>query len=371
MYDFSKQVRKFHKTHVRLTDAQRSDMRNRRQTNLDRIAAGLAELGKPAFVETINQGGYAQKTMTQPPEADEESRYDIDLGVVFNEDDTVGPRITRGWVRDAIARKATNMKHDPESKKNCVRVIYAAGYQCDFPVLRRHWDDAAGWLYELASGDDWIASDPRSMNAWVDEQVLAKSPETSGSRQLRRIIRLGKFFAKTHANRRNRKFPGGLVATALFVDAFVSREGRDDEAFGETLRAISYRSKHNLVYANGVQISGEKDVDRIGRLIEEAKAAIEELDKLSSSDTTESDARAAWKTVFRHSFFDEEETKAAAEGVYGALETKGALTGAVIAAPFIASKAAAALSNDERMERVESAVRARNENGGGGKPWAP
>src|SRR5206468_12100727 len=135
-------------------------------TNLERVEHGLDELDKPGFVETINQGGYPQKTMTQPPEADQESRYDIDLGVVFEADDAAGPRTTRGWVRDAIARKATNMKNEPESKKKCVRVIYSAGYQCDFPVFRRRANQS-GWSYELSSGDEWVASDPQSMNVWI------------------------------------------------------------------------------------------------------------------------------------------------------------------------------------------------------------
>lgn len=368
MYDYSKQITKFHGDHVRLTDPQRANMRNRRQTNLERIEKGLEELGKPAFAETINQGGYAQKTMTQPPEADQESRYDIDLGVVFEEEDAAGPRTTRGWVRDAIARKASNMKNEPETKKKCVRVIYADGYQCDFPVFRRRWIEG-GWCYELSSADEWIASDPRSMNTWIDQQVSVKSPETSGSYQLRRAIRMGKFFAKTHANRLNRKFPGGLVATALFIEAYVSIEGRDDEAFRETLRAISYRSKHSPVYANGVQVSDDKDTDRVGRLIDEAKASVEELDKLDADDATESDARMAWKKVFRHSFFDEV-VKEAANSAFAPLEKRSALGGAGLAAPFVASQAAAALSDGERTERMESAVRARKESGGGGKPWS-
>jgi hypothetical protein len=57
MYDFLKQITKFHEDHVRLTNDQRADMRSRRQTNLERIEEGLEELDKPAFVETINQGG--------------------------------------------------------------------------------------------------------------------------------------------------------------------------------------------------------------------------------------------------------------------------------------------------------------------------
>jgi hypothetical protein len=179
---------------------------------------------------------------------------------------------------------------------------------------------------------------------------------------------MGKFFAKTHSARLNCKFPNGLVATALFIEAYVPIEGRDDEAFRETLRAISYRSKYSPVYANGVQVSDEKDTDRIGRLIEEAKASVVELGKLDSGNTTASDAGKAWKKVFRHSFFDEVEE--AANSAFVPLEKKSALAGMVVAAPFVASQTAAALSEGERAERMESAIRARKERGGGGKPWS-
>ncbi|WP_205961472.1 hypothetical protein, partial [Paracoccus endophyticus] len=42
----------------------------------------------------------------------------------------------------------------------------------------------------------------------------------------------------------------------------------------QTLRALSNRSKHSPVYANGIQVSDEKDVDRIGRLIDQAKESV-------------------------------------------------------------------------------------------------
>src|SRR5690606_31751012 len=112
---------------------------------------------------------YAQKTMVQPPEADQESRYDIDLGMVFDEAEAAAPRTTRGWVRDAIARKASNLKNEPLIKKKCVRVIYADGYQCDFPVFRRRWTGTR-WAYELSDGDEWVSSDPAAINKWIDLQ---------------------------------------------------------------------------------------------------------------------------------------------------------------------------------------------------------
>ena len=342
-------------------------MKNRREINLGRIKNGLADLNKPEVVDTINQGGYAQKTMTQPPEADQESRYDIDLGVVFEEGEAAGPRTTRGWVRDALARKATNMKNAPESKKKCVRVIYADGYQCDFPVFRRSLTGTE-WKYELSAGDDWDASDPKSMNAWIETKVSDRSPETSGSYQLRRIIRFGKFYTKTHSARLNLKFPGGLVATALFIDAYVPVEGRDDQAFRETLRNISLRFKYLPVYANGVQVSDDKDIDRIGRLIEEAKASVEELEKLDNVGTTGSDACKAWKKVFRHSYFDEiEEEAMGTSSPTGATSTAGAGLAAI---PFITPENAFGLPDTEKMERLESVVSKRRESGRGSKPWS-
>lgn len=369
MFDYASEIAGFHAECVRLTNPQRADMRSRRQTNLDRVKNGLKELEKPAYVDTINQGGYAQKTMIQPPEADQESRYDIDLGIVFEEADAAGPRTTRGWVRDAIAHKATNMKNAPESKKKCVRVVYADGYQCDFPVFRRRLKQSGNdYIYELSSGDDWVASDPRSMNNWIEKQVCDRSPEKAGSYQLRRIIRLGKFFSKTHANRLSRQFPSGLVATSLFINCYVPIEGRDDESFRETLRHLSARSQYEIAWANGVQVSDAKDVERIRRLIEQAGASVQDLDHLEASDVTESDARKAWKKVFCHSYFDE----LVEEAVTGSSTASDQLfaASAGLAAPFIASQAAAALSSQERSARLDAAVNVRRESGGGSKPWS-
>jgi hypothetical protein len=365
MYDFSKKVRKFHEDHVRLTSGEQSDMRTRRERNLKRIEDGLAELDKPKVAETINQGGYAQRTMTQPPENDADSRYDIDLGIVFEQDDAKTPRTTRDWVRQAIARKGSGFKNDPVTKKKCVRVVYSNGYQCDFPVFRRRWTEV-GYRYELSSGDGWVASDPAAMNEWIKNKV-AISPVSDGSYQLRRIIRYGKFYSKTHAHRMRASFPGGLVATAIFIECYVEVDGRDDQSIRETLRNISLRSKYAPVYANGVQVSDDKDIERIGRLIGQAKASAEELDKLDG-DVSEKEARKAWRRVFVHSFFDEpkEDVSSTAKG---ALEKKSALSSS-LAAPALASGIAAALSDDARADRLRVAAEVRKSEGTTSKPWA-
>src|SRR5438874_1083304 len=192
MYDCSKMISKFHAEHVRLTTGERKDMKKRRDTNVDRVKAGLQENSKPQIVEVISQGGYAMKTMTQPPEASD-WRYDIDQGLVFEEADAKGPRTTRGWVRDALEKKATNVKGDPEDKGKCVRIEYSEGYQCDFPVFRRI-AQGDGYTYQVALNDEWVPSAPQQMNEWFEREVVNLSPEGSGSYQLRRIVRLMKYF---------------------------------------------------------------------------------------------------------------------------------------------------------------------------------
>ncbi|MGF1614281.1 MAG: hypothetical protein ACFCVA_10335 [Gammaproteobacteria bacterium] len=103
-------------------------------------------------------------------------------------------------------------------------------------------------------------------------------------------------------------------------------------------------------------------MDRIQRAIDEAKAAVEQLDGLDGSTVTKKDARKAWEKVFRHSFFDEPAT---ATNSLAGLETKSALS-----TPALSLGALVGLSQEAKAERMQSAVDARISQGGGAKPWA-
>ena len=352
MFDSSKLIGNFHDAHVNLTRELRQDMHSRRDANLDRIKAGLKELDKPSTAEAINQGGNAMQTMTQQPEADSETRYDIDVGIVFEAADSLTPSTTKSWVRDAIAKKATNLKNEPEAKKKCVRVIYADGYQCDFPILKRE-QILGKYKYWIATGTEWLETDPKAINEWFESVVKEKSPEDSGF-QLRRIARFVKYFCKVHSHRTRTKLPAGLVATALAVECYVAAAGRDDESLYATLKALSNRSQSLPVLANGGQVSGEKDKDRIKRLKDAAIDAVEALDALQNANVTDADARKAWKKVFRHSFFDEQSTKAA-------LETKSA-----VSAPSII----VGISPEEKLRRAQAAAAQAAGSGAQTRPWS-
>lgn len=246
-------------------------------------------------------------------------------------------------------------KNTPAAKPKCVRVIYANGYQCDFPVFRRR-EEWGSFVYEIAINDEWVASDPKAINAWFEEIVAALNPASDNGHQLRRIVRMIKFFAKVHARRRRVKFPAGLVATALAVECYHPVPDRDDEALYWTLNTLSKRLDSLPVMANGVQVSEERDIDRIARLVEEAKAAINTLGILHEADASETDARKAWKQVFRHSFFNEPSK---------ALEQKSAL-----ATPTLLSSVVAGLDPAEKVRRAEAAVRWTQERNLGTQPWA-
>jgi len=126
---------------------------------------------------------------------------------------------------------------------------------------------------------------------------------------------------------------------------------------------LSGRSQFLPVFANGVQVSDEKDIDRIKRLADAAGEAVEALYDLAYKIDNASDSVAAkaWKKVFRHTYFDD-----VTESKSAGLETKSALGGTVAS---VASPAIAALGIAEKSRRAEAAVQAIRETGRDTKPW--
>ena len=180
MFDCSDDVLAYHDEKVTLPQAERTAMRDRRDSNRDRLRKGLKDSNKPAPREFVSQGSYSMKTMAQHREND----YDIDDGVYFSKDVLVGDRgaemsslQARQMVRDAI--DDGSFKTSPEVRKHCVRVSYAAGYRVDVPVYRRvATKDAWGretFHHELASSD-WKRSDARDVTEWFEKENERQSP---------------------------------------------------------------------------------------------------------------------------------------------------------------------------------------------------
>lgn len=318
MFDCSDDVLAHHDEKVTLPQAERTDMRNRRDANRDRLKKGLKDKGKPSPREFVSQGSYAMKTMVQHPKKD----YDIDDGVYFDKEDLVGDRgaemtalQTRQMVRDAL--DDGSFKTPPEVRNNCVRVYYEAGYCVDVPVYRRiSAKDAWGnvtYTYELAS-TDWKRSDARSVTEWFENENTRQSPDTDNGRQLRRIVRQIKKYANSRESWTG-QILSGFGITKLVTECFRTDVYREDRALYETMKAIRDRLKWSLVVQHPVlpneTITKGTDDARARFLRDRLSEAIDTLAPLFDTDCTRTKALKCWDKVFATTLFsDRDEAKA-------------------------------------------------------------
>lgn len=310
MFDCSKEVLGYHNDEVTLPQAQRDEMRGRRNSNRTRVRKGLAENNDPAPREFASQGSYAMKTMVQHPEND----YDIDDGIYFEKDDLKGQNgaeksalQARQMVRDAVDDGC--FKRSPEARKNCVRVYYEAGYHVDIPVYRRvvttNWLGGEEEHYELAA-TEWKRSDARDVTEWFNGENRRQSPDTSNGRQLRRMCREIKKFSQSRSSWKS-QIAGGFMITKLVTECYKANALREDTALYDTMRAIRDRLNYNLVVKHPVTpnetITKGSEDPKARFLREKLSEALIWLDVLFSPNCTRKDALAAWDKVFNTTYF--------------------------------------------------------------------
>ena len=310
MFDCSKDIIAHHDEKVTLPQPERDEMRERRNSNRDRLKRGLKSAGKPAAREFVSQGSYGMRTMTQHPE----KNYDIDDGVYFDRDGLVGPRgadmtalQARQFVRDAV--DDGSFSRSPEVRNNCVRAYYVAGYHVDMPVYRRIvYKDAGGdyyYYYQLAS-TDWKRSDARDVTEWFEEQNNTQSPDTDNGRQLRRIVRQIKKFARSRESWRG-QILSGFGITKLVTECYCGNANREDASLHDTMKAIRDRLDWSLEIDHPVTPNETitKDVNdaRARFLRDRLKEAIDALAPLFDSDCTRANGLKCWDRVFATTFF--------------------------------------------------------------------
>jgi hypothetical protein len=254
------------------------------------------------------------KTMVQHPEND----YDIDDGAYFDANDLVGgrgaplsARDARQMVRDAI--DDGSFKTNPEVRRNCVRIYYEAGYHVDVAIYRtRSSTDIFGTptnVHELA-GPDWRRSDARDVTDWFDAQNQQKSPDTTNGRQLRRVVRYLKKFARSRASWTDR-IAKGFTITVLASECY-RPSTRDDIALYDTMSAIRSRLALNLEVGHPVtpneMLTCGTDDPRSLFLREKLKEALATLAVLRQTGCTKTNALAAWDQAFAVTFFGARDT---------------------------------------------------------------
>ncbi|MXZ28658.1 hypothetical protein F4212_08680 [Candidatus Poribacteria bacterium] len=307
MFDCSKDIRAYHNQEVTLPKTEQDRMRDRRNSNRERVRRGLKRADKPKPIEFVSQGSYAMKTMVRDPDND----YDIDDGVYFRKEDLVGTRgaemtslQARQMVRDAV--DDGQFKQAPEVRSNCVRVYYQAGYHVDLPVYRRvvtstfYGEEVH---YELASSSGWKRSDARDVTKWYEEE-RARSAD---GQQFRRINRDLKKYARSRRSWRT-GILSGFGISVLLAERF-RQSGREDLALYSTMLAIRDRLNWDLEIAHPVTpgeyiTSGAHDA-RARSFRDKLTDAIDTLRPLFRSDCTRERAVKCWDKVFATTFFSE------------------------------------------------------------------
>jgi hypothetical protein len=318
MFDCAYDVLAHHDEKVTLPQAERTEMRGRRNANRDRLKKGLKEAKKPTPHEFVSQGSYAMKTMTQHPKKD----YDIDDGVHFDKEALVGERgaemsalQARQMVRDAL--DDGSFKTPPEVRKNCVRVYYEAGVRVDVPVYRRvttkdFWGNETSH-HELASSD-WKRSDARHVTDWFETENTNKSPDTDNGRQVRRISRQIKKYGRSRDSWKN-QILSGFGITKLVTECFHGNVIREDKALYETMKAMRDRLQLSLVVSHPVTphetITTGTDDARARFLRDRLSEAVDILAPLFEHDCTRKKALKCWDKVYATTFFSDREERIA------------------------------------------------------------
>lgn len=313
MYNNHSDILAFHNDEVTLPQSERREMRERRDTNRQRQKHGLRRDGQPAPSGFQSQGSYAHRTMVQQPDKD----YDIDDGTYFRKAALKGPKGGNKTARDAkeMVRKALHddrFNKAPEVRTNCVRVYYSAGYHVDVPVYRTvtktNFFGEQQTRYEIASSD-WKESDPVEVTRWFNRENKRQSPDTTNGRQLRRVTRMLKAFARSRESWRSRIATGFMITTLIVGECYRKNATREDKALYDTMVAIRDRLQRSLEIAHptvdGEWLTRGWNDGRAKFLLKRLESALVTLRVLFRPGCTRAQALKAWDKVFDTTFFSE------------------------------------------------------------------
>lgn len=312
MYNSNSMLTQFHNKKVTLTEEQKQLMRDRRNTNEETITRYIAEKKLPKIIKFVKQGSYSMYTMVQS----EVDASDIDNGIIFSKielDNHKKREMTaleaRQMIFAAFDTKSNIFKKAPECKKNCVRIFYADGFTMDVPVYRKI--EGGTSEYDLASSD-WKLSNPEGVTNWFNDAVIAYSPDETNGRQMRRVVRLLKFWCKSRASW---NMPSGFILSKLVEEVYINTIGtfsgkikylnRDDLAFVDTLQQIKNRLYLDKVVKHPV-IKGDTITKTTSdSTLKELESKLIEWLPVVNNMNSMNDSIIGWNKFFATDFFNE------------------------------------------------------------------
>jgi hypothetical protein len=343
MYDMHKKMVTFYHQCVRLPKPKRDELAGHRDTNLERLNAGLdamSEEDEQVYAHPIrhrDQGSYPMHTLNQRPEND----YDIDVAIIFRKDDLPGSTCdARKRVERAFVTAGGNFKQPPKARTNAVTVWYEEGYHVDFAVYRESEDEYGDTVTEHA-GADWKVRDPIEITEWFKRTVRERSPSTEAGAtvetgQFRRVVRLLKAFAKS---RESWNLPGGMIISKLVEECYSPDYYRDDLALYGTMSAIRTRLLGNVQVYDPIHTDQQltyKDelVKQVERFRDRLGEALEQLAVLFQWNCTPTQGMNAWYWVFQHDFWRDDDAGGTAESPKGPSILRGSTSDVRESPPF-------------------------------------
>jgi hypothetical protein len=308
MLDFHKEMFDFYSDHVNLSASELENLRNFRDTNIERLNNGLEKLGFPKPVRVVNQGSYAMNTMTQY----DSNEYDIDISIIFNKADLPEtPYNARKRIENAMIEAGGNFKKPPECRTNAVTVWYQDGYHVDLAVHRTYTELWGKDVIEHA-GVEWKKRDPMEITNWFNESVNTNSPKKENGadvpdRQMKRIVQLIKSYSKS---RLSWNLPGGLIISVLVSETYVPDEGSDERSLRKTLYALNQRLQYSTEVLNPVDSTQALTYkteyqNQVKRFQENLESALKWLESIDDSNEDKEIAAKAWSDFFAHGYWSD------------------------------------------------------------------
>lgn len=201
------------------TDAQMEKMKVSRVALEEKISKKLKEeLGMTPSYFTQGSGAKNMKTII----VKEDGTYDADRGVYLPSKPGISADKVQSLVFDAVNGHTTG---GAEHRNKCIRVIYSADYNIDFPIYHEVADETYSYL-ALKTGQ-WITDDPSKMIEWF----VARKDQNG---QLIRIVK----YLKAWASHAKPKMPSGIALTVWAAKFYVANEERDDIALSMLLHKL-------------------------------------------------------------------------------------------------------------------------------------
>ena len=312
MFDLSSKFNTFYREHVVLSLKDQSELHERARKNIRRLKEGIEEYNSEndtdyTIVDHCVQGSVIMATVVQ----NESNDYDIDVAIVFDDDNLYGKgaKATRDMVADALSRKSHLFKEAPEVKTSCIRVFYANGYHVDFAIYRRKYDSSNGcWIYEHA-GSEWTERELTGISDWF------KKANDKSNGKLRKVVRLSKMFCQSREDWKN--MPSGLIQTVLCHECLATEYNRVDELFYYTMvrivQRLDYDTSVKAPVDNGRDLtSREIDKKRMVNWKNRLSSKLRDLDILQKEECRENDAIQVWFGFFNHTYWENQVIEEAA-----------------------------------------------------------